>query len=638
MALPGKRMVILVQHLIEQALRAHQAGRLAEAKTLYEQALESQPRHPDALNLAGVVALQTGAAERAIGLIQRAIEVQPANPAFHSNLAQAYLALRQVADAQAAFRRAAALDPREPQFAVGAANCLAMDGNVAQAERELRGVARRHPRYALAWFNLGNAVNEQGRHQEAADLYRRAIKLDPALADAHNNLGRALHQLERFEEAEQAYRRCLALRPDYATGYGNLASVLIDRGRFREAAAVCEQGLRRFSGSAELHLQLGSARTHQGMLTSALEAFRAAASAAPDNPRALWACGYALIRTGNEREGLQWLERALALQPDSAEYRGALATIYLSVGDLRAGWREYEWRPVRLRFLADNPGLYLAKALPDGRSGLRICLLREQGLGDELFFLRFAAKLKSRGAEITYRANTKIASLLERVPVLDRVIAENAPSPPADLSMLIGDLPQALGAADFAPPLVLPALPDQLEAMKQRLRALGPPPYRGLTWRAGTAPERQRGADWTLHKAVPLELLGAALREADGTLIAVQRNAETGDIGRLAEHAGRTVHDLTALNDDLESMLALLALVDDYIGVSNTNMHLRAAAGRTARVLVPQPPEWRWMAAGDESPWFPGFRVYRQNPDGDWNEALARLARDLSTNCARRPG
>jgi hypothetical protein len=69
--------------------------------------------------------------------------------------------------------------------------------------------------------------------------------------------------------------------------------------------------------------------------------------------------------------------------------------------------------------------------------------------------------------------------------------------------------------------------------------------------------------------------------------------------------------------------------VDDYIGVSNTNVHLRAGTGRSARVLVPGPPEWRWMIHGEESPWFPGFRIYRQAPDGDWSEALARLAADL---------
>ncbi len=93
------------------------------------------------------------------------------------------------------------------------------------------------------------------------------------------------------------------------------------------------------------------------------------------------------------------------------------------------------------------------------------------------------------------------------------------------------------------------------------------------------------------------------------------------------------MHDLTALNDDLEDMLALLALVDEYVTVSNTNVHscicVRAGAGRTSRVLVPNPPEYRWMAEGTESPWFPGCRVYRQKVCGSWAAALAALAGDL---------
>jgi hypothetical protein len=81
------------------------------------------------------------------------------------------------------------------------------------------------------------------------------------------------------------------------------------------------------------------------------------------------------------------------------------------------------------------------------------------------------------------------------------------------------------------------------------------------------------------------------------------------------------------MNDDLEDALALLDVLDDYVGVSNTNTHLRAALGKTAQVLVPFPPEWRWGTAGDESPWFPGFRVLRQTPQRTWDAALAGLLR-----------
>ena len=75
-------------------------------------------------------------------------------------------------------------------------------------------------------------------------------------------------------------------------------------------------------------------------------------------------------------------------------------------------------------------------------------------------------------------------------------------------------------------------------------------------------------------------------------------------------------------------MAAVLSLIDEYVGVSNTNMHIRAGLGKTARVLVPFPPEFRWMNAGSESPWFPGFRIYRQPPGRDWRPVLDALGKE----------
>ena len=653
----------MVRDLIEQALKHHRAGRLQDAKLIYEQVLGIDTRHPDALHLLGVVALQKGDPDRAVGLIEKAIQVHPGNPGYHANLGQAWLATQRVAEALAAFRSAARLDPRNPQYTVGAASCLAMQGHLSEADEQLRKVTRDYPGYALAWLNLGNAVREQGRQQEALDLLLHAVELEPTLADAHSSVGKVLHALARFEEAEIAHRRCLALQPESEAGYRDLASVLMDSGRFADAAIACQQGLARVPGSAELHMMLGSAFVHQGRLTAALGIFRSAANLAPDNPRALWAYGFALRATGAAAQGMEQCERVLEQHPDSPEFRHAISGAYLSLGNLRAGWMEYEWRPARQTFLAENPGIRLAAELPASLPGKKICLLREQGLGDELFFLRFAAELKSRGAEITYLAHAKLASLLGRVPALDRLIAQHDPLPASDSMLLLGDLPRALARfasspfrpvtisrqrrpgvvaqetvsaswlrvfyPELPPPLALTVLPPRLQDMKRRLAGLGPPPYLGLTWRAGVAPRQQRGTVWVLHKSIPLDQLGAALREVGGTLLALQRGPENGEIGRLASITGKPVHDLTALNENLEGMLALLALVDEYIGVSNTNMHLRAGAGRSARVLVPCPPEWRWMAAGDESPWFPGFRIYRQQTDGDWSEALERLARDL---------
>jgi thioredoxin-like negative regulator of GroEL len=51
------------------ALQHHQAGRLAEAESIYRQILAVEPRHDDALHLLGDIARQVGRTGMAVDLI-----------------------------------------------------------------------------------------------------------------------------------------------------------------------------------------------------------------------------------------------------------------------------------------------------------------------------------------------------------------------------------------------------------------------------------------------------------------------------------------------------------------------------------------------------------------------------------------
>jgi hypothetical protein len=166
------------------------------------------------------------------------------------------------------------------------------------------------------------------------------------------------------------------------------------------------------------------------------------------------------------------------------------------------------------------------------------------------------------------------------------------------------------------------------------LRAFGPPPYIGLTWGAGLTPEEQKAFPdrpiWV--KRAPLTELGELLRGLRASVVILQRKPDARDVAAFGGALGRPALDASDCNDDLRDAVALLSLLDDYIGVSNTNMHLMAGlAGKRARVLVQSPPEWRWAMRGEKSPWFPAFELYRQGSDWSWNEALQRLRPDLES-------
>jgi hypothetical protein len=111
-------------------------------------------------------------------------------------------------------------------------------------------------------------------------------------------------------------------------------------------------------------------------------------------------------------------------------------------------------------------------------------------------------------------------------------------------------------------------------------------------------------------------LLLAPLREG-GTVVSLQRAPTMQDLEEGTRILGARLHDLAIANEDLEDALALLSILDRYAGVSNTNVHLRALVAKACEVYVPFPYEWRWGVEG-ESPWFPGWKVRRQSPDGTW--------------------
>jgi hypothetical protein len=119
--------------------------------------------------------------------------------------------------------------------------------------------------------------------------------------------------------------------------------------------------------------------------------------------------------------------------------------------------------------------------------------------------------------------------------------------------------------------------------------------------------------------------------------VSLQRGPTRADLEAVRVSAAAPVHDLSASNEDLQEALALVEQLDEYATVSNTNIHLLAGLGRTARVLVPHPPDWRWMRRHGPSDWFPDSPVYRQPPSMDWGEPLSRLRADLFARAGSQP-
>lgn len=601
-------------------MTAFRAGRFDDVVAICSEIIAGNPRDGAALHLLGLAEIRRGRSAEAVDALTRTAAVEPANAEAHGNLGVALRAAGDPAAAVESLRRAIAL----------------------------------RPVFVPARFNLGNALSDLGRHDEAVAAYRDALALDPSHAGAHNNLGLALTALGRPADAEPHFRaalsaapgqrdanlnlaRCLRSRGDLAGALRHLETALIaaaddptvlsERGvvlveldRAEEGVASLRAALARAPDSADIRINLGAALCAAAAAGEALPHFEAANRLAPGSAETNANIGHALKQLGRLAEAVEVYDRALALDETNREARFGRAVCRLLKGAFSHGWPDYRARESMAQV---TPGLW-RETLPADLTAKRVLVLRDQGIGDELFFLRFMPALKARGAQVMYMPDPRLAGMIARSQVTS-VVGSQADAGPCDYTVSVGDLPYLLDSDEPPPSIVLQPLADRIDAMRARLAAFGPPPYVGVTWRAGT-----RSAKGLLYKETPRTRLAHALAPIDVRVVVLQRQPRPAEVDGFAMSVGRPVLDLSALNDDLESMLALVGLLDDHVCVSNTNVHLAAACGRVCRILLPHPPEFRWMAAGAESPWFPGMRLYRQPPDSGWAGPFATLADDLA--------
>jgi Tfp pilus assembly protein PilF len=499
-------------------------------------------------------------------------------------------------------------------------------GDLAAAEEIFAAIIVQNPRLHQVWNALCLVALHAANSEAALERARRAVELDRTNIDYLNNLGIASGELGQFDEAERAFRRALKIAPTYIEARFNLGKVLHKQGRLAESIKEYERAHAIDPASVRAQQGLVEAYQASGLPGRALEMLRAAGAA--ENPGVL-THGYAtcLADVEGPAAALSWLRTCLAREPGGRFTHGPLGEVSLSLGQWREGWKYYCLYYRERRAPGSLPTL---TPLPARLDGKRILLRAEQGIGDVLFFLRFAGELQQRGALVALDCEPRLAALLQGEQPF-AVVADAGEHGPWDWDVWTTDLPALLETQAVPPPVRIHIDENARARARELLARLGPAPHVGVTWRAGTEMLRRRefGAGRAvLSKDLSPELLGRALRGLSGTVVALQRGATPEELQAMREAIGVPVHDITLADDDLQLIAAVLEALDEYIAVSNTNFHLLAGLGRRAKVLVPHPAYWRWMREGP-SVWFPGFAAYRQPPSRDWTEPLARLREDL---------
>lgn len=325
----------------------------AQARKLLEEALQLDPKNPEAhLNL-GLLHRNAREHKSAVASFERAIELNPKALEPRRQLVSILVLDERWDEASKQCEQILSQAPEDPDIRYTYGQTLIRKGLTVEGREELqKSQASRQKRqrseeidklvsqgvsslkkgdiqnslerlnealakdasHAAAQMYSGLALASKGDLPQAIEALSKAVQLEPGNARAHHNLGTVLLQTGNTDAALQEFETALQLDPYFPETHNNIGLVL-------SGSQQVEKAVEHFERAAELNPQyveaifnMGLALRSSNRIDEALRAFRRAARLAPRNPQVQLAMGMTLKDKGDLKGSQEALARAKALQ------------------------------------------------------------------------------------------------------------------------------------------------------------------------------------------------------------------------------------------------------------------------------------------------------------------------------------
>jgi len=335
--------------------------------------------------------------------------------------------------------------------------------------------------------------------------------------------------------------------------------------------------------------------------------------------------GNVLREMGYPERAIPFLNASLDIDPKNVTAEFNLAVAHLLKGDYERGWKYYEARWRYEHMDGNKPQLPRPEWQGEDPKGKTILMIGEQGLGDQIQFLRFVANLNSAGAKVKLVLSPGVKPLF-----------------PAPSGNVVGiyEPGEDLGEYDYwIPSMSIPRIIGlTLDNLTHNLQYIAAEPAKAQIWadRLGAKKRMRIGVCWAgrkdswihIHKSMPVEKMADLIRRnPEHQWINLQMDATDEELAIItaagAESFPGTVQDFS----DTAGLMHHLDLV---ISVDTANAHLAGAMGRPVWIpLNAYGNCWRWLLKREDSPWYPSARLYRQPRMGDWDSVINKMHKFL---------
>ena len=499
-------------------------------------------------------------------------------------------------------------------------------GNIGAAEQLYRQILQQQPQNVDALSMMGVICCQRGNLEQGIAIYRQALTIRPEHRQTRENLNLALWKQGKrlMDEAIANFNLAINFEPANVQTHNVLAGIYLEQGLYEPAITLYQQSLTVNPSNITALNGIGAALQLQGKSSFAAHFYQQALALQPDNIDSLVGVSKAMLDQGNVDEALSIINRTLTLSPNHAIVRYNRALMLIQQGNFQEGFAEYEWRFKTGEF----PPCPFKQPVWDGKPllGRTLLLHAEQGLGDTLQFIRYAAITTQSGGRVVFTCHRPLMRLLSTLPGIAEFIPLGLPLPAFDVYAPLLSLPTILGttletvpcsvpyihppASDWQLPIAPPSSDDDPHPLKV-----------GIVWAGGNLYKQNYRRSLSLKQFEPL------VEVPNVALYSLQKGIPQVEIAELGWES--RLQDLSYHLNDMADTATAIAQLDLIITVDTSVAHLAGALGKPVWLLLSHVADWRWLSDRTDTPWYPTMQLFRQQQPGDWQALMQRVAGEL---------
>ena len=481
-------------------------------------------------------------------------------------------------------------------------------------------------------FNLAINYTHMENIEQAIIFYKKCLDLKQYDSDAQINLANLLIKKNQIDAAEKIYLDALKL--DHPIVYKNYLSLLFLKQDYKKARVIAEKLWELEKNDLNLIEYLRAAIFMKDIELSELLLAKIAHT---ENPNYIYLTIMHHMNKDVFEKALEIFENHYNISDHNIDEK--YITLYCNI---LAGLGQKDFINKKFKYLLQNHKYQVIKKhyslwllennfFNDGfkyyRSRLsytqqelikpdnltfnqlknkNLLVIGDQGIGDQIFYLRFIKEIKKVVNNVTIAVDIKIIPLIEKFfPDYQVIAKENLDDKTKilkhniEIIQYLGDLPGVLnfdiGQIDNYVFNIDNHTSEQKEKKIKRI---------GISWNS-------KANELENHKSISLEAVEQLIRKSNDVFVNLQYdNFE--EIEILKKYDNFEASDEINKKDDLLSLSKLIDSCDYVITVSNSTAHLCGLKNKKTFLLLPNIKKalWYWHQADNNfSSWYPSIRI-----------------------------